>query len=142
MVFLHYYSKTGNTEITSFHLNVVHCKITECILPQNCCVNWRQTKTMEQDPRDALLARYMALCLFVSVTSREFCRNGRTNRAGFGHGSFLRLILHCLLEKFGYLRNNGTSRETLSQILDFDIFATASQSSQCVVNIAGKKAGA
>ena len=33
----------------------------------------------------------------------EFCRNGRTNRAGFWHRSFLPPILHCVKRKFGYL---------------------------------------
>ena len=34
----------------------------------------------------------------------EFYRNGRTNRAGFAHESFLRLTLRCLIiRKFGYL---------------------------------------
>jgi len=37
----------------------------------------------------------------------EFYRNGRTNRAGFWHGSFLPPILHCDLRKFGYLQKYG-----------------------------------
>ena len=59
--------------------------------------------------RDAMLARVLAvaLCLSVCVSvchKSEFYRNGWTNRSGFGHGSFLPPILHCINRKFEYLQ--------------------------------------
>ena len=56
---------------------------------------------------DLVLA--MALCtsaclsvsVCLSVTSRSSIENGRTNRAGFRHGSFLPPVLHCVKRKSG-----------------------------------------
>ena len=47
------------------------------------------------------------LCLSVSVASRSSI--GWPHRAGFWHGTFLPPVPHCLVRKFGYLQNNGTS---------------------------------
>jgi len=56
-----------------------------------------------------MLARYIFHGpVSVSVCDKsEFYRDGRTNRAGFGHGSFLRPILHCVARKLGDLRKLG-----------------------------------
>ena len=54
----------------------------------------------------------MAPCPSVTVSvyhKSEFYRNGRTNQAGFWHGGFLSPIQHCIVRKFGYLQNKGTS---------------------------------
>jgi len=57
-------------------------------------------------PRGGLLAWHL---LSSSVRHKsDFCRNGRTNRAGFGYRSLFRPILHYVLRKFMYLQNKGT----------------------------------
>jgi len=71
----------------------------------------------------------IALCLSVCLSvclSQVGVVSKRMNESTwvFWHKSFLRLILHRVLRKFGYLQNNGT----LSKTLDFENFATASQS--------------
>jgi len=65
-------------------------------------------------PHDAVLARYMPwpgvrlyFCLSLSVC-HVVCRNGRTNRAGFWCGGFLRPILHCVKRKSVTSKNKGT----------------------------------
>jgi len=63
-------------------------------------------------PRDAMLARVlaMALCLSVCVCRKSvFYRNGWTIWPGFWHGSFLPPILHCVKRNLCYLQNKGTS---------------------------------
>jgi len=59
--------------------------------------------------RDAMLAWYVLWpCARLSVCpsichESEFYQNRWTNRANFRHGSFLRLILCCIVRKFRYL---------------------------------------
>jgi len=67
----------------------------------------------------------VSVCLSVCL-SQVGVVSKRMNESSwvFWHKSFLRLILHRVLRKFGYLQNNGT----LSKTLDFENFATASQS--------------
>jgi len=57
-------------------------------------------------PRDAMLARVLAIALCPSVCLSQVgvLSNGKTNRAGFWHGSFIRPILHCVVRKFMYLQ--------------------------------------
>jgi len=55
----------------------------------------------------------------VSVCHKSvFFRNGWTDRAGFWHVGFFRLILHCVLRKFRYLQKRVASSGTLSQTPD------------------------
>ena len=81
-----------------FLVSKVTClKSTECVLAYFLAEAFY--------PRDATLARVlaMALCLSVSVTSR--CSIEMSERIGlFWHGSFLRPILHYVIRKFIYLQ--------------------------------------
>jgi len=57
-------------------------------------------------PRDAMLARElaMALCLSVSVTSRCSIETGERIGLVFGAGASFHMSLHCVKRKFGYLQ--------------------------------------
>ena len=58
-----------------------------------------------------MLAHYMlSSCVCPSVRHKPVLyRNDSTNRDRFCHGTFLSPILHCVIRKFWYLQNNGTS---------------------------------
>ena len=72
----------------------------------------------------------VAICLFIRpfvCLSQVGIVSKRLNRAGFCYGGFLRPVPHCVMRKFGYLQNKGTSLWNLSQTPDLENFATASQ---------------
>ena len=59
-------------------------------------------------PRDAIC--YGPVSIYVSVRHKPaLYRNGCTDQAGFLPQVFLELCYSCVLEKLGYLKNNGTS---------------------------------
>jgi len=70
-------------------------------------------------PRDAMLARVLAIalypsvgvcvCLSVCLSQVGVLLKWLTDRAGFWRGGFFRPVLHCVLRKFRYLQNKGTS---------------------------------
>ena len=54
-----------------------------------------------------MLARVLAMALVCHKS--VFYRNGWTDRDGFSQVGFFRPILDCVVRKFGYLQNKGTS---------------------------------
>ena len=64
-----------------------------------------------------LCLHYGPVSLSVFCHKSVFCRNGRTNRASFWHGSFLPPILYCVvIGKFGYLQKRVLLTGTLLQL--------------------------
>ena len=73
-------------------------------------------------------------CLSVSVHHKSiFCRSGRTDRAGFWHGCFIRPIPHCVI-KIIYSQKNTTflCNFALNSGLDFAMHGTLIRSSSIV----------
>jgi len=69
-------------------------------------------------PRDAMLARVLAMALYLSVClsvclcltvcqKSAFYQKGWTDQSGFWHGGFLRSVLRC--GNSGMYKNSGTS---------------------------------
>ena len=93
-------------------------------------------------PRDAMLARALAVaqCPLACVCHKSvFYRNGWTNRAGFGHGSFFPTVLHCKEIQVPPGKIRVLPSGTLLQTPDLENIATAYRSSKRAIDLARER---
>ena len=95
-------------------------------------------------PWDAMLARVQAIALCLSVWicvchKSMFYRKGWTEWS-FWHAGFFRSVLHCVMRKFRYPQNNGTSLGNyFFQTPDLENFAMVYRSMERVINLARER---